>query len=127
MGFYAHGSARATGYSQFHRSKTHLVYTTEDLRVRVVDRIHFFGRVHPENWTYAPRIGKVGLTRLELPVEPRFADAYAWYVAADPAATPGLEYSYLQGNEGPHIETRNDTPRACAIAVLSAATMACGR
>ena len=51
----------AAAYSPFHRSKTDLVYTTEDLRVRFVDRTHFFGRSHPEKRAYPLRIGKVGL------------------------------------------------------------------
>ena len=53
----------AAAYSPFHRSKTHLVYTTDDLRIGFVDRIHFFGRAHPENRAYALPIGKVGLVR----------------------------------------------------------------
>lgn len=43
---------------------------------------------------------------LELLVEARLSDTGAWYVAADPAQVPGLEYSYLQGAEGPQIEQR---------------------
>ena len=54
----------AIAYSAFRRSKTHLVYTTEDLRVRFVDRTHFFGRAHPEKRAYALPIGKVGLVML---------------------------------------------------------------
>jgi hypothetical protein len=30
------------------------------LRIRFIDRIHFFGRAHPENRAYALPIGKVG-------------------------------------------------------------------
>ncbi|KZY30539.1 hypothetical protein A3731_00730 [Roseovarius sp. HI0049] len=44
--------------------------------------------------------------KLELLVEARLSDTGAWYVAADPAQVPGLEYSYLQGAEGPQIEQR---------------------
>ena len=51
----------AAAYSPVHRSKTYLVYTTEDLRVRFVDRTHFFGRAYPEKRAYAQPIGKVGL------------------------------------------------------------------
>ena len=51
----------AAAYSPFHRSKTHLVYTTDDLRIGFVDQIHFFGRTHPESRAYALPIGKVGL------------------------------------------------------------------
>ena len=59
---FAHMAMRgAIAYSAFRRSKTHLVYTTEDLRVRFVDRTHFFGRAHPEKRAYALPIGKVGL------------------------------------------------------------------
>lgn len=45
--------------------------------------------------------------KLELLVEPRLADTARWYMAADPATIDGLEYSYLQGEEGPQTETRN--------------------
>jgi hypothetical protein len=31
----------AAAYSPFHRSKTHLVYTTDDLRIGFVDRFTF--------------------------------------------------------------------------------------
>ena len=44
---------------------------------------------------------------LELIVEPRISDN-RWYVSANPATTPGLEYAYLSGQIGPHIETRTD-------------------
>ncbi len=44
--------------------------------------------------------------KLSLLVEPRFTSATAWYLAADPASCPGLEYAYLAGFEGPVIETR---------------------
>ena len=54
----------AAAYSPFHRSRTQLVYTTEDLRIGFVDRIHFFGRAQPENRTYPLPIGKVGLVLL---------------------------------------------------------------
>lgn len=45
--------------------------------------------------------------RLSLIVEPRLADAKAWYVAADPAAVPSIEYSYLEGASGPQIDSRH--------------------
>lgn len=38
-------------------------------------------------------------------VEPRLADTGRWYVVADPASAEGLEYSYLQGSEGPQTES----------------------
>lgn len=44
--------------------------------------------------------------KLELLVEPRLTDTGRWYVAADPAQVPGLEFAYLQGAEGPQIEQR---------------------
>ncbi|MER3352471.1 MAG: Mu-like prophage major head subunit gpT family protein [Hoeflea sp. D1-CHI-28] len=44
--------------------------------------------------------------KLQLLVEARFSSATRWYVSADPMAVEGLEYSYLQGEEGPQIETR---------------------
>lgn len=43
---------------------------------------------------------------LVLLVEARLTSATRWYVAADPAIIEGLEYSYLQGEEGPQVETR---------------------
>ena len=44
--------------------------------------------------------------KLELLVEARLADTGRWYVAADPVSAEGLEYSYLQGQEGPQTESR---------------------
>lgn len=44
--------------------------------------------------------------KLNLLVEARLSSATRWYVAADPTVIEGLEYSYLQGEEGPQIETR---------------------
>ncbi|ODA67105.1 Mu-like prophage major head subunit gpT [Methyloligella halotolerans] len=43
---------------------------------------------------------------LELVVEPRLSDGLRWYVAASPAEIDGLEYAYLEGEEGPQIETK---------------------
>src|SRR5260221_13833964 len=71
MDFYHMVVRGAAAYSPFHRSKTHLVYTTDDLRIGFVDRIHFFGRAHPENRAYALPIGKVGLA--SRPVYPGLA------------------------------------------------------
>jgi hypothetical protein len=45
--------------------------------------------------------------RLSLIVEPRLTDPKAWFVAADPAAVPSIEYSYLEGASGPQIDTRH--------------------
>lgn len=44
--------------------------------------------------------------KLEILVEPRLTDTVRWYIAADPSATEGLEYSYLQGEEGPQTDSR---------------------
>ncbi len=44
---------------------------------------------------------------LSLIVDPRLSEAAPWYVAADPAQIDGLEYAYLDGAEGPQIESRN--------------------
>lgn len=44
--------------------------------------------------------------KLELLVEPRLTDTGRWYVAADPVTVAGLEYSYLQGAEGPQTQSR---------------------
>lgn len=45
--------------------------------------------------------------KLQLLVEARLASPTRWYVVADPATIPGLEYAYLQGHEGPQTETRH--------------------
>jgi hypothetical protein len=47
--------------------------------------------------------------KFELVVDPRL-DAYsaaAWYLFADPAVLPVIEYAYLSGFEGVQVETRN--------------------
>ncbi len=44
---------------------------------------------------------------LTLVVESRLTDAEAWYVVADPMAFDGLEYAYLEGEQGPQTESRN--------------------
>ncbi len=44
--------------------------------------------------------------KFELLVEPRLVDPGRWYLAGDPAVIEGLEYSYLQGSEGPQTESR---------------------
>lgn len=43
--------------------------------------------------------------RLKLVVDRRL-DAAAWYVVANPNLVPSLEYSYLEGNQGPRFDTR---------------------
>jgi HK97 family phage prohead protease len=43
---------------------------------------------------------------LDLLVEARLSSPAQWYLVADPAVIEGLEYAYLQGEEGPQIETR---------------------
>lgn len=44
--------------------------------------------------------------KFDLLVEPRLVDPARWYMVGDPAAIEGLEYSYLQGSEGPQTESR---------------------
>ena len=44
--------------------------------------------------------------KLTLLVEARLTSAMRWYIAADPALIEGLEYAYLQGEEGPQVETK---------------------
>ena len=45
-------------------------------------------------------------SKLQLVVEPRLTDTGAWYVVADPAEAASLEWAYLEGQEGPQIESR---------------------
>lgn len=46
--------------------------------------------------------------QLEVVVDPRLdaSSATAWYLAADPGAIDTIEYSYLEGEEGPQLESR---------------------
>ena len=44
--------------------------------------------------------------KLDLAVEARLSSTTCWYVVADPVQLEGLEYAYLQGEEGPQIDTR---------------------
>lgn len=44
--------------------------------------------------------------KLDLLVDARLSSATRWYVIADPAQIDGLEYAYLEGEEGPQIATR---------------------
>lgn len=44
--------------------------------------------------------------KFELLVDARLTSLTRWYMAADPAVIEGLEYAYLQGQEGPYTETR---------------------
>ncbi|MGY4297138.1 hypothetical protein ACVWXN_005233 [Bradyrhizobium sp. i1.4.4] len=44
---------------------------------------------------------------LDLIVEPRLTDPKRWYLAADPALLPCLEYAYLAGAPGPQTESRS--------------------
>ena len=39
-------------------------------------------------------------------MEPRFADAFRWYVTANPATVDGLEFAYLAGAAGPQVESQ---------------------
>lgn len=43
--------------------------------------------------------------KLQLLVEPRL-DALPWYLFADPAMAPVLEYAYLEGQDGPNVEQK---------------------
>jgi hypothetical protein len=43
---------------------------------------------------------------LTLLTEARLSSPSRWYLASDPAVIDGLEYAYLQGEEGPQTETR---------------------
>lgn len=44
--------------------------------------------------------------KLTLVVEPRLTSAKRWYLSADPASIDGLEFAYLEGEEGVQIETK---------------------
>ncbi len=44
--------------------------------------------------------------KFDLLVEARLSSATRWYLTSDPAVLEGLEYAYLQGQEGPYTETR---------------------
>jgi len=43
---------------------------------------------------------------LEIVVEPRLVSATGYYLAADPASVDGLEFAYLEGEDGVQVETR---------------------
>lgn len=43
---------------------------------------------------------------LDLIVEPRLADTHRWYLSADPALLPCIEFAYLAGAPGPQTESR---------------------
>lgn len=43
--------------------------------------------------------------KLEPLVDPRLAEL-PWYLFADPASAPVLEYAYLEGNDGPQVEMK---------------------
>ena len=45
-------------------------------------------------------------TNLSLVVEPRLSSDTRWYIAADPAEVDGLEWAYLEGAEGPQVDTK---------------------
>jgi HK97 family phage prohead protease len=45
--------------------------------------------------------------QLSLLVEARLVSPTRWYLSADPATVPSLEFAYLAGSEGPVTETRN--------------------
>lgn len=45
--------------------------------------------------------------KLTLLVEPRLSDAAQWYVFADPAVLPVLEYAYLSSAPGPQLASRD--------------------
>lgn len=44
--------------------------------------------------------------KLEIAVEPRLTDVDSFYIFADPASLPVLEYAYLSGAPGPQISSR---------------------
>lgn len=44
--------------------------------------------------------------KLDILVESRLIDPHRWYLVGDPNVIEGLEYSYLQGSEGPQTDSR---------------------
>lgn len=46
-------------------------------------------------------------SNLQMIVEPRFTDTGRWYVVANPATVDGLEYAYLEGEQGPQVESES--------------------
>ncbi|MEO0681110.1 MAG: Mu-like prophage major head subunit gpT family protein [Pseudomonadota bacterium] len=44
---------------------------------------------------------------LEVVVEAGLSDTQRWYLAADPALADGLVYAFLDGNDGPVVDTRD--------------------
>ena len=58
---------------------------------------------------YPANVGDVNVlaNHLTLAVESRFTSATAWYIFADPAVLPVIEYSYLTSAPGPQMATRD--------------------
>lgn len=46
------------------------------------------------------------VNRLQLVVDRRLTNPTAWYLVAAPSEVPGLEYAYLEGEEGPQFFTK---------------------
>lgn len=44
--------------------------------------------------------------KLQVISDPRLTDPYEWYLAASPDQIAWLEYAYLEGEEGPQVESR---------------------
>jgi hypothetical protein len=49
----------------------------------------------------------------DIVVEPRLADASAWYLSADPNAIDSLYYAYLEGNEALRVNNEDDFSTDC--------------
>jgi hypothetical protein len=91
--------------------------TAKGLSGKPINVVPKFLLVHPDRETEAEQVLATSLAtkaadvnpfggKLELLVEARLPSVSRWYLAADPATVDSLEYAYLQGSEGPQIETR---------------------
>jgi hypothetical protein len=122
-----HGNLAATGNSPWITSAPGFLTVVSDARLAMRRQTSLQGNpitvgakyliVPPEGETEAEKLlsdiaaAKIAdanpmSNKLTLIVEGYFENGRGWYLAADPATADGLEWSYLEGEEGPQIETR---------------------